>query len=461
MARIGIESELPVVTRDGEAASREAVGALFQWLVDHYHFEPYHDGHTGTLIGVRREEGAGRLDVGTDYGYCTLEVAFPPEESFSDAEVAWNGILDEVLVPALESQGLSVLGYGCQPKTNGAGRAFVADKGHYQVWTDHMERHPSHAVDAWPSLASLQFNLDVPLAELIPATNAFIKLSPLICAWSANSPVFGGRVEPWLELRAQAYLDLAQSSPFFAHRLYFPRRPYASLADYMQEAWAMPLFEVRRDGKVLHPAHEGLTTFDFAAAGDAEFVDLAGRRSTLRCSAADLTIALVFAWPSVRVKFGLDEGLAVTDILESVAAGHPEAVLLDGGRSTFIEIRHLPTMSERESFAWLAMFLGWLADVEGCATLVEDWSLDEVKACFRDVLAHGWSASIAGRGLREWGTNAFAVAHRALTAEGSGLEVRLEPLRQRLESGTSPATDALAIFGAYGVDALVDHLRLR
>jgi gamma-glutamylcysteine synthetase len=461
VARIGIESELPVVTRSGEAASRQKVGALFEWLVDHHRFEPYHDGHTGALVGVRRAEGAGWLDVGTDYGYCTLEVAFPPEESFSNAEVAWEGFLDDVLVPALEAQELSVLGYGCQPKTKAAGRAFVADKGHYEVWTDHMERHPSHAIDGWPSFASLQFNLDVPPAELIPATNAFIKLSPLICAWSANSPVFGGRVEPWLELRAEAYLELARASPFFADRLYFPRRPYASLADYMQDAWAMPLFEVRRDGKVFHPALEGLTTFDFAAAGEAGFVDLAGRRSTLRCTAADLAIALVFAWPSVRVKVGLDDALGVTDILEAVAAGRPEAVLLDGGRRTFIEVRHLPTMSKTESFAWLAMFLGWLADVDACATLVQDWSLDEVKACFDEVLVDGWSAGIAGRSLREWGTEAFAIAHRALTSGGSALELRLEPLRRRLETGTSPATDALAVFGAHGVDALVDHLRLR
>ena len=132
---IGIESELPVVDCHGEAAGREAMAAVFGALVADHGFEPYHDGHTGVLAGVRRHHGTGRLDVGTDFGFCTLEIAFPPEPGLVAAEAAWDELYEQVLRPTLTGEGLSVLGYGCQPKTPASGRAIVAREGHYELWT--------------------------------------------------------------------------------------------------------------------------------------------------------------------------------------------------------------------------------------------------------------------------------------------------------------------------------------
>jgi gamma-glutamylcysteine synthetase len=454
---IGIESELPVVDRHGEAAGREAMTALFQALAADHDFEPYHDGHTGALVGVHRLQGAGRLDVGTDFGFCTLEVALPPERDLQATESAWEGFMDGVLLPTLAALELSVLGYGSQPKTAASGRPFVADKGHYELWTSRMELCAHReAIDPWPSYAALQFNLDVPQSQVIPAVNTLISLSPLICAWSANSPVFGGLIQPWLEMRAKGYLMLAEGHPFFAGRLWFAGYPYASLAGYLWAAWELPIFEVVRRGKVFHPLDPRLTTLDYAAAGAAEFVDLGGAPTRLTCTAADLALGVVFAWPAVRVKVQLDLDRDVSHILEAVAAGRPEDVLRDRGRGTFVEVRHLPTMGRTESFAWLAMFFGWLADVDALAGLVEGWSTDEVKTCFDRVLVDGWETSIARRTLPEWGSDALAIARRALPAEHAG---RLEPLRRRLQEGTSPASDAVATFRAEGVDALVARLR--
>lgn len=80
--KIGIELELPVVDRNGEAASYESVRNLFKRLIEQYSFEPYFDTFTTELIGVKKQQGMGWIDVGTDYGFCTLEVAFPPEDGF-------------------------------------------------------------------------------------------------------------------------------------------------------------------------------------------------------------------------------------------------------------------------------------------------------------------------------------------------------------------------------------------
>lgn len=459
--KIGIESELPVVDQQGVAASYPAVQAVFHRLVERDGFEPYFDALSGELLGARRRQDTGTLDVGTDYGVCTLEVAFPPQEGFEWARSAWNDSLDSILLPALTSQQLSILGHGCQPKTETLGRAYLAGKAHYQLWAALVQRHPSHyATDAWPGFAALQFNVDVPLSQLITSCNTLIKMSPLICAWSANSSVFGGRIQPWLSLRIKGYLELAKSNPFFAHRLHIPRLLYTSVADYLRTAWSFPIFEISRDGVIYHPVEEGLSTVGFAAAGSAEFVGLRGEKVSLSCATADLATGAVFYWPAVRLKVRLDDRVSVPDILDAIAADRAESVLVDQGRGSFIEIRHLPSMAREESFSWLAMFLGWLRDIEGCRALVDDWTLDEVRACVVEVLTEGWAAWIQGRSLREWGTAALDLAVNALAADPVAPVDALKPLVQRLTDRTCPAIDTVHLVRSQGIGALVERLRL-
>jgi gamma-glutamylcysteine synthetase len=459
--KIGMESELPVVDHRGVAANYPAVQAVFRRLIERDGFEPYFDALNGELLGARKSQDTGTLDVGTDYGVCTLEVAFPPQEGFQNARSAWSDFLDSVLLPALASQQLSALGHGCQPKTATLGRAYIAGKAHYRLWDTLVQRYPSHyASDAWPGFAALQFNVDVPLSKLVTSCNTLIKMSPLICAWSANSAVFGGHIQPWLSLRIKGYLALAESNPFFAHRLHIPERVYTSVADYLRTAWSLPIFEISRGGKIYYPVEEGLSTTDFATAGSAEFADLGGEKVKLSCTTADLATGAVFYWPAVRIKVRLDERMTVPDILAAVAAERAESVLVDQGRGSFIEIRHLPTMARDESFSWLAMFLGWLQDIEGCRALVDGWTVEEVRACATDVLTAGWSAQMQGRSLREWGTAALELARGALAARPVAPVQALDPLAQRLADGTCPATDTIALVHGQGIDALIERLRL-
>lgn len=459
--RIGIESELPVVDQQGVAACYPTVQAVFRRLVEEDGFEPYFDVLSGEIVGARKPQDTGTLEVGTDYGGCTLEISFPPREGFKSVRSAWNDCLDSLLLPALASQELSALGHGCQPKTETLGRAFIAGKAHYQLWATLAERHPSHyAADAWPGFAALQFNVDVPLSKLVSSCNTLIKLSPLICAWSANSAVFGGQIQPWISLRMKGYLELAQSNPHFAHRLHIPCRLYTSIADYLREAWSLPIFEISRDGMIYHPVEKGLSTADFATAGSADFIDLRGERTRLNCTTADLATGAIFYWPAVRIKLRLDERVAVPDILAAVAADRAESVLVDQGRGSFIEIRHLPSMARDESFSWLALFLGWLHDIEGCGALVHDWTLNDVRTCMAETLSEGWSTQIHGGSLHEWGTAALDLAVSALAVQPVAPVEALMPLVRRHTNATCPATDTIRLVRNHGIDALIEHLRL-
>ncbi len=459
--KIGIESELPVVDRRGHAAGREAVQGVFRRLAGRDGFSPYADAASGALLGVRSPRAGGTLDIGTDYGVCTIEMALPPEEDYARAKAVWNDCLDSLLLPELAAEGLSALAHGCQPKTETLGGPYLADKGHYRLWLERAEQYPGHyAADAWPGFAAVQFNVDVPVDEVVTACNTLIKLTPLIFAWGANDAVFGGVVQPWHSIRLRGYTELAEANPFFSHRLLFPHHLYRDLADYMREAWARPVFQVEREGRIYSPLVAGLTTAEFASVGQADFTDLSGVKKTLHCTTADLAAGLVFYWPAVRIRVRLNDSLTVPEITDAVAAGRARSVLEDGGRGCFVEIRHLPTMDRAETFAWLAMLLGWLGDLEGCRVLTEDWTLDDVRASAADILTRGWSASVHGRPLPEWGAAAFDLADASLRRRPVAPPAELAPLERRLREGTSPATDAIAYVGRNGIDAFVDRLRM-
>ncbi|MFF3274479.1 glutamate-cysteine ligase family protein [Streptomyces chrestomyceticus] len=459
--KIGIESELPVVDRRGAAAGRPAVRAVFERLAARPDFDPYHDATTGTLVGARSVRDHGTLDVGNDYGVCTVEAALPPEEGFAAAKAAWHRTLDDVVFPALAAEGLSALAHGCQPLTETLGGPYLADKAHYNLWLAQAERYPGHyASDAWPGFAAVQFNVDVPLPRVIDACNTLVRMTPLIFAWGANSAVFGGRVQPWHSLRLRGYTELSETNPFFAHRLHYPRHLYGSLADYMREAWALPIFEITRHGVPHTPLVPELTTRQFAETGHAEFVDPDGTKRILHCTTADLASGLVFCWPAVRVRMRLDESCTVAEALEAVARDRGEAVLRDGGRGTFVEIRHLPTMNREETFAWLAVLLGWLGDIEGCRDLFGGWSLQDSRTAAAEVQTRGWAAEVAGVPLPEWGRRALDLAAESLRRDPVAPAEELEPLARRLRDRTSPATDAVAQVRSEGIEAFVEGLRM-
>ncbi|MBZ4321105.1 glutamate-cysteine ligase family protein [Streptomyces huiliensis] len=459
--KIGIESELPVVDRNGFAAGHEAVRSVFRRLAARDGFRPYADTPGGEPVGVRAALPGGTLDIGTDYGFCTIEVALPPEEDFARAKAAWHACLDDVLLPALAAEGLSALAHGCQPRTETLGAPWLAAKAHYRLWLDRAERYPGHyAADAWPGFAAVQFNVDVPLDAAVTACDTLIKLTPLVFAWGSNDAVFGGAVQPWHSLRLRGYTELSASNPFFADRLLLPHHLYRDLSDYVREAWARPVFQVERDGEVHSPVDQGLTTAGFAAAGRADFVGRDGAKRTLRCTTADLATGLLYYWPAVRIRVRPDTSLDVPDVVAAVAAGRAEEILADGGRGCFVEIRHLPTMGRAETFAWLAMLLGWLGDLDGCRALTEEWTLDDVRTATEDVLTRGWSARLRGRPLPEWGAAAFELAEASLRRRPVAPVDELAPLARRLAERTSPSSDTVACLERDGIETLVDRLRM-
>ncbi|GBL11246.1 hypothetical protein MSj_02748 [Microcystis aeruginosa Sj] len=458
---IGIEIELPVVDREGNAASYESVRNLFKKLAERHDFEPYFDSFTTQLIGVRKRQETGWIDVGTDYGFCTLEVAFPPEDGFFSVQTAWNRFMDGVLLPVLAEEELHILGYGCQPKTETPRAKYVAAKGHYRLWDKIVDQHPIHfSFENWPGFASLQFNLDVSPESIVLASNSLIKLSPVIWAWGANSSVSGSKVLSISSLRVEGYRTLAEMNPFFQGRLNFPRRLFASLEDYMLQAWEQPIFEVVRERTIYYPVNPDLSTLEFAHLGEAEFIDLHDRRRILFCEPCDLAQGLIFYWPAVRMKLQLDLNQSVETILTAMTTGCARDVLKNPCNS-FIEIRHLPAMSRTETFSWLALFLGCLGDIESCDRLTRDLRLEEVRFSSGEVLTQGWETSLQDRSLGDWGREVLNIATRSLERREPALLPFIEPLARRLQERASPARESVESFDRDGIDGLIEKLKIR
>ena len=241
----------------------------------------------------------------------------------------------------------------------------------------------------------------------------------------------------------------------------FPQRLFDSLADYMLQAWEQPIFEIARNQEIYHPVDQSLSTLEFIQQKSAEFTDLQGKVHIIDCESTDLAQGLVFYWPAARIKVQLDLEQSVTEILEKVLAGDATGVLKSQGSQSFLEIRHLPAMDREDAFAWLAFFLGLLADIDACNQLMEHCDIEIVQASAKDVLSQGWETDLAGRSLYEWGTNLRDIVRGGLGCEAPALLPYIEPLIVRLDKRITPAQDVMDCLHRNGLDGLIELLKIR
>ncbi|MBI4066654.1 hypothetical protein HY411_02970, partial [Candidatus Gottesmanbacteria bacterium] len=88
--KIGLECEFPLVKQNGEAAGYDTVRGMFRHLA-RGGYALHKDEGTGEVIAAQKENGFGKGrfgyqgdTIGTDVGYCTVEMSLTPEENLYD-----------------------------------------------------------------------------------------------------------------------------------------------------------------------------------------------------------------------------------------------------------------------------------------------------------------------------------------------------------------------------------------
>jgi glutamate--cysteine ligase len=404
--RIGTEHEKFVYRRDDHRApSYDEPGGIRDLLMamTGFGWQPVEE--DGKVIALTGRDGAISLEPAGQ-----LELSGAPLDNLHDTCAEAGRHLRQVKEIG-DRLGIGFLGLGMWPDKS-RDELPVMPKGRYAIMLRHMPRVGTLGLDMMLRTCTIQVNLDYASeADMAQKFRVGLALQPLATALFANSPFTEGRPNGFLSYRSHIWSD---TDPARTGMLPFVFEDGFGYERYLDYALDVPMYFVFRDGRYIDAA--GLSFRDFL---EGRLPVLPGEKPLL----SDWVDHLSTAFPEVRLK----------SFLEMRGA--------DGG--PWSRICALP-----------ALWVGLLYDqgaLDAAWDEVRDWSLDERQRLRDDVPKLGLAATTpAGEPLVELGRRILAIAEaglnarKRLNAAGDSESGFLDPLREILAGGRTPAEQLLA-----------------
>jgi glutamate--cysteine ligase len=413
--RIGTEHEKFVYkTTDHRAPSYDEKGGIRDLLMGltRYGWEPIYEG--GNVIALGGSDGNVSLEPAGQ-----LELSGAPLENLHQTCAETGRHLKQVKEIGAEL-GLGFLGLGMWPDKTRE-ELPIMPKGRYDIMLRHMPRVGSMGLDMMLRTCTIQTNLDYSSeADMVKKFRVSLALQPLGTALFANSPFTEGKPNGYLSYRSHIWTDTDPHRTGMLPFVFEEGFGYERYADYMLN---VPMYFVYRDGKYIDAS--GL---DFKTFLKGELSVLPGEKPTI----SDWNDHLSTAFPEVRLK-------------------------------SFLEMRGSDGGPWNRICALPALWVGLLYDqgaLDAAWDLVKDWSIEDQLRLRAEVPKSGLCTAAPGGGtLQDLGKRALDIAYVGLAARGQVNSMGdnetgfLDPLRQIIESGMSPAHQLLEKYaGEWGGD---------
>jgi glutamate--cysteine ligase len=413
--RIGTEHEKFVYRRrDHRAPSYDEPGGIRDLLLamTEFGWRPVEEG--GKVIALAGPDGNVSLEPAGQ-----LELSGAQLEHLHETCAEAGRHLVQVKAVG-EKLGLGFLGLGMWPDKKRADLP-VMPKGRYAIMLRHMPRVGTLGLDMMLRTCTIQVNLDYSSeADMVRKFQVGLALQPLATALFANSPFTEGKPNGFLSYRSHIWSD---TDPARTGMLPFVFEDGFGYDRYVDYALDVPMYFVFRDGEYIDAA--GLSFRDFL---DGRLPVLPGEKPRR----SDWIDHLSTAFPEVRLK----------SFLEMRGA--------DGGR--WSRICALPAL-------WVGLLYEQSA-LDAAWDEVKHWSIEERQRLRDAVPRLGLGAQTpSGEPLRDLAGRILAIAESGLVARarlnsaGDSESGYLDPLREIVARGTSPAKMLLDRYhGEWGGD---------
>jgi glutamate--cysteine ligase len=353
----------------------------------------------GPIIALLRNSSSISLEPGSQF-----ELSGAPFDSIHALCTEIRHHMEE-LAPISKELGIRWLGLGFQPFAKRSDYTMVP-KGRYGVMREYLPTRGAHALDMMLRTATVQANFDFSSEkDALTKMRVGLKLSPLTTAIFANSPFYEGKPYGGLSYRGLVWLDVDPDRSGLLPCLW---REGAGYADYVAWALDVPMFVVKRGGRIIPNTNQTFRAFWKDGLG--------GERATL----ADWQLHLNTLFPEVRLK-------------------------------NTIEIRGADCQGNASRCALPALWTGVYYDERALAeadALTADFEHDEVSGVRADVARHGVRAEFRGKPMVELAQRVLEIAEGGLErrarkrADGKDERLHLREIRELLGKGMTPA-DAL------------------
>ncbi|MFT3921922.1 MAG: glutamate-cysteine ligase family protein [Myxococcales bacterium] len=415
--RVGTEAEKFGILSDSHAAlpyeGERSVSRVLELLERQFGWFPQREYEAGPVIALERGGASITLEPGGQ-----VELSGAPFVSIHDTAAEWRQHMDELHWVGAEL-GITWLGLGFHPFASQSDLPWVP-KLRYGIMREYLPTRGSGGLDMMRRTCTVQANLDYSSeTDAMQKLRLGLALSPIVSALFANSPLVEGRLTGERSHRALVWVHM---DPDRSGLLPFAWRNDMSFARYVEWALDVPMFMVKREGKVVR--NTGQTFRSFMDEG------FGGTQATYN----DWVVHLGTLFPEVRLKKTLE--LRGADSLPS---------------------HLLPALP--------ALWKGLLYDAQTrdkLENLVSPITYEAAEASRPEYGRLGLKAKLAGREIAEWATQVISLARDGLNriARPNGVSQKgpssseaeyLEPLARMVQRAESPADVLIA-----GLDASRD-----
>ena len=236
----GVEFEKLPVKYDYTAASYYDVVKFLQLYKKNNTLPVYEN---NALLGLSNKNGIISLEPGSQ-----TELSLFPSENLCDVK-KYLDIYNKETAEAAQKPGICWLGYGIQPVST-YDEINIIPKKRYEYMTKYLPSVAKKPLIMMRETAGIQASFDYSSEhDAIRKFSFALKLSPIVSAMFANSPVRNGRLTNYKSNRAASWLETDNDRCGLVSKKVF--ESYFSFADYIQVLLDVPMIFIERyiDGK--------------------------------------------------------------------------------------------------------------------------------------------------------------------------------------------------------------------
>lgn len=428
--RIGPELKFPLVTPDGQAAPRETVDRLWDFLSQRG-WTPEIDNLTGVINGVSKPGECNPSRGGCETGFCKIEFSLAHSNSLVSLQQDVDELLSHLAAFSREEQ-VRFLGYGIHPFTP-PGQHLLIKQTRTSVW-DHV--CPSNTVlppeegddvNLFTVNAGSHVHCSVSPHEAVDVVNLLNSVAPVFLALTANSPVWKGTLTDD-HCVSEQFWDWWKPSQ---GRSGIPDHRFENLSDYLNTVLSLkPMYILREDAPCFLPAYERF--LDYWQQENADATSLAGAPLEVTPEEQDLGLHNSLYWYCARIS-----------------------------KYFTVELRCCDQQPIDSLLSISAMVTGLLENRENVATLMERYSWDDIRKARLNACKHGLQGTIGPDRLSDIANQCLILANEGLMVRGKGEDICLHPLLERAAQQQNPADRIRNLVNQQGAEAIVDWCSIR
>ena len=455
---VGLELENQIIDSNGEPIDFDFMQKIWKdfeklgWRITT-------DSGLKIISGAEKEFDGKNVNLSSDAAVGNLEMALPPLSNLKEAEDFLRVVHSEIFQVLKDNQ-VSLIGLGIHPgNMNNLENLRVKSSLYKVIESLGSSTHYNNGIMTANSAG--QTGISVKLSEMVDITNELIKITGLITASCANSPIQNWKILPWKEWRILGWdFRFISNIKGFEKLSGFPDKPFSSLADFFKYYWNIPFMTlppIRETGWVI-PGKK-LNYLSYFRQKEIEGKDLSGNRVLLTPMPRDLNLAMILTWPHAKPHLVTDpEKINMNDFVKSLKNDDLEKYLEGKLVNCYVEYRGGAASAVGEEIVLPALLLGLVNNLKDLKTFTKKFSWKWWKELVYFTAVDGINTKIKNVEVVDLLQELVKISEIGLKNRGMNEEQYLNVLKMRLKNKENPADKAIKAFKKSKQD-LLDYIK--